>query len=128
MHNSFSLHKELAELEERWLVLLQYLEGLRVLKRHFSSIVLGVLQDVLDEVVTLLQLEDDVIVSLKSRSKVKGAEMFVLLTGNEFQDVWAGVDLLEEIGSGGVEDVDDAFSHNEDDVGDGWVLLENGEG
>ena len=87
MHNSLSLHKELAELEERWLVLLQYLEGLRVLKWHFSSIVLGVLQDVLDEVVTLLQLEDDVIVSLKSRSKVKGAEMFVLLTGNEFQDI-----------------------------------------
>ena len=128
MHHRFSFHKEFAEFKKRWLVLLKNLELLGVVESNLGSVVLSIFQNILDEIVSLLQFKDDVIVALNTSAKLECTKVFVLLTCHEFHDICACIDLLENFRSALVQNIDDAFSNHEDYVGDDRVLLDNGKG
>jgi hypothetical protein len=87
LHYSFSFHKEFIELKKRWLVLFKNLELLCIIEVEFISVVLRIFQNILDEIVSLLEFEDDVIVAVNAGAELESAEMFVLLTCHKFHDV-----------------------------------------
>jgi len=87
LHYSFSFHKEFTEPKKRWLVLFKNLELLSVIEVEFSSVVLRIFQNILDEIVSLFEFEDDVIVAVNARAELESAEMFVLLTCHKFHDI-----------------------------------------
>jgi len=103
------------------------LEALNVVEIYFVFVVLSIFQNILDKIVPILNFENDVVVAVGHGVELDGAEIFVLLTYHKLHDVADDADLLENFGGALVEDVENSFSDDEEDAGDGRVLLDDGD-
>lgn len=123
LNYSFSLDKEFAEPKKRWFVLFKNLELLSVIKINFVIVVLRIFQNILDEIISLFDFEDYVIIAVHHLIKFDSAEIFVLLTYHKLHDIFDSIDLLQDFRCALIQNIDNAFSNDDDDVGGCRVLL-----
>lgn len=86
-------------------------------------VVLRILQNILDEIISLFDFEDYVIEAVNHLVQLDSAKIFILLTDHKLHDVLQAIDLLQDLSCVLIYNVDNAFPYDNDDVSDSRILL-----